>query len=579
MLFGGKKILCSISFKNNKYQYEVERHRTINDLYSLFLNDVPEINYPIMIRLSTNELPFSGKDFDRPLISLEKDKYDNLNFEVSKSFKCTSCNNSDNNDNKKSNECLISKYCLNCEEYICNMCLSKKDGKHDGHYLIDINPCDLKDSIKLWIITLQAELSNQITKMNKQLSFIGDKDFLTKVQLWKNNIIKKLNSFENIIKIVYAKSTPVRIKYKNIDKIFNKVMHNLNKSEQEINDELFNNEKTNKNYFSFDEAEEKIKQLKQNYMEVNTVKKEVKHVIDLTNINNVEKFMGSIPHCFDDLSKSSLAIIEDIKNFEEKNNDDDDVNDLFKYPYFLNLNLGLNRYPILKASNKNKSIVGAVGISNKKIVKNGLGENYFLISNKTNKSKGLSEGRDLHHRISINTGTNQESSKFTTTRNTKNSEEVLITRAPVVFKPLKLPNNYTEISTPKVSTDRNENYLMNSLNNNTSGNANITRVSFKDIQGSEGDNGLKKDKNGKNVTILKKSISESDDSKEVILPKINSKNNNNNDGEKNNKDNKEIKDIKENKDSKNSTINSNKNLQGTKGKLNKSSEKNNNKKK
>lgn len=502
-----------------------------------------------------------------------------------------------NNNNMENflNNNYISKYCLDCEEYICNMCLTKKEGRnHDGHDLIDINPCDLKDSIKLWVINLQAELSNQISSVNKQLNFIGDKDFITKITLWKNNIINKLNTFETIIKNVYAKSTCVRIKYKNIDKIFNKVMQSLNKTEQEINDELYINEKTNKNYFSFDEAEIKIKKIKQNYKEIKTIKTEVKNVIDLTNINNVEKFLSSIPKSFDDLSKSSLAIITDIKNFEENNKDEDDVNNVFKYPYYFSLDFSLNRYPLLKSSNKNL----ANNVKKNIINSGGNQENFFLISNsKNNKStsnyklngkkpRNLSNNRmNIKITDSVNIMNNQESTKFTTSHTTNNSDQILITRPSVLKNSIRISKNKNESSSNNDNSPVKINSLATEKNeNNISNNNNNTRVSFKDdLKSNNGEkNKLIANKSNKSGSILKKTSSNIDggDNKEIILPKINNNNKNTTDkgkdgGEKNNK--KEDQGNKE-KDSKNTTLNSNINSKGTKGKINKSVDKNNKKK-
>ena len=172
MIFTGRKIICFLNYNNKQYTYEIERHKTINDLYNLFLADEPKIDFPIMIRLDTNKYPFIKKDFDTPLLSLLKEKEEKLIFEVTKTFICTSCsslNNELNNNIKeiKNNENnVISKYCLKCNKYLCNLCIKKSNSLHNNHKLIDINPNDLKNSVKLWCINLIADLSNQIISFN-----------------------------------------------------------------------------------------------------------------------------------------------------------------------------------------------------------------------------------------------------------------------------------------------------------------------------------------------------------------------------------------------------------------------------
>ena len=108
-----------------------------------------------------------------------------------KSFKCPSCSEICDNESK-----YINKYCLDCNQYICSICSKKKDSKHNSHYLVNINQNNLKDSVKLWNINLNADLSNQITQFNQQLSFINDKDSDMKRNLWLESIFKK-----NILKI------------------------------------------------------------------------------------------------------------------------------------------------------------------------------------------------------------------------------------------------------------------------------------------------------------------------------------------------------------------------------------------
>ena len=36
MLFQGKKINCIITYKNKNYSFDLEKHKTVNDLYNAF---------------------------------------------------------------------------------------------------------------------------------------------------------------------------------------------------------------------------------------------------------------------------------------------------------------------------------------------------------------------------------------------------------------------------------------------------------------------------------------------------------------------------------------------------------------
>ena len=338
MIFTGRKIICILKFNNNQYTYEVERHKTINDLYNLFLANEGKINFPIEIRLDTNKYAFQKKDFDTPLLTLLKDNdEEKLIFKVTKLSVCSSCsslNNEINNSNKENNNenNTISKYCLKCNKYLCNLCI-KKSSLHKNHKLIEINPNDLKNSVKLWCINLIADLSNEIISFKLQNEFMNENDFLTKAELWKNNIIAKINRFENLIKNIFEKLQNLRKLYQNKEDIYNQIMQNLMKSEKEINEQLFF-ERDKKYMISFEEAEEQIQKLKNNYEEIEKIKKKIKPIIDANNIRTMEKNMNNIPIYFDQLTESAILIEENIKNFENIYNSDD-LEKIYKYPNFL----------------------------------------------------------------------------------------------------------------------------------------------------------------------------------------------------------------------------------------------------
>ena len=314
MLFQGKKVTCIIIYKEKKYSFELERHKTVNDLYNSFTDKITEKNYPFIIMYSSNKNLVEIKNLETTLLSLERDKNDQILFHFIKSFKCQSCNSICDNESK-----FINKYCLDCNKYICSNCSKNKESLHNSHYLININQNNLKDSIKLWNINLNADLSNQITFFNRQLNFINEKDSEIKKNLWLDNIFKKIKYLEGILNEIQNKYEDLKYLLKETGDILNKAMSNLAKSEKEISSYISSKEKISNKFFSFSEAEKQIQILKNNYIEIKNAKNKVTTIIDLNNIKMYEETLYYVPKSFDDLSKAAFLILEDLKNYEQKN--------------------------------------------------------------------------------------------------------------------------------------------------------------------------------------------------------------------------------------------------------------------
>ena len=251
MLFQGKKITCIIYYKEKKYSFDLERHKTVNDLYNIFTEKADVKNYPFVIMLCSNKNNIIEiNNLDTNLLSLERDKNDQLLFQFIKSFKCQSCEEICDNENK-----YINNYCIECNQYICSDCSKKNSSKHKSHYLVSVDQNNLKDSIKLWNINLNADLSNQITHFNRQVNFINGSDSEIKTNLWLENIYKKLKYFQNLLNEIKSKYQELKYIFKESEDMLNKAMSNLTKSEQEIYIDLFSKEKIINKFFSFSEAE------------------------------------------------------------------------------------------------------------------------------------------------------------------------------------------------------------------------------------------------------------------------------------------------------------------------------------
>ena len=317
MLFKGKQITCLVNYESEKYSFDLDKHKTLNDLYIMFQEKIQSKECYFIILFSPNgsnnkEL-VELKNLETTLISLEKEKNDVLNFQFLKVFKCPSCLLFCDNEKK-----FINKYCSDCNMYLCSDCVKEK--KHSNHYLINIDQNNLKDSIKLWNINLNAELSEQITNFNKQIDFITD-DLDTKIKIWIDNIYKKLKNFEMMINNIKIKTQEMKYYFQETENNLNKAMANLTKSEQEINDDLFSNDKNYLNlnkYISLQDAEIQIQKLKNNYTEITEAKKNIFNIITSETMKKWEEMLINVPKVFDEIFRTTDLVMEDLKIYEIK---------------------------------------------------------------------------------------------------------------------------------------------------------------------------------------------------------------------------------------------------------------------
>ena len=317
MLFKGKQITCLVNYESEKYSFDLDKHKTLNDLYIMFQEKIQSKECYFIILFSPNgsnnkEL-VELKNLETTLISLEKEKNDVLNFQFLKVFKCPSCLLFCDNEKK-----FINKYCIDCNMYLCSDCVKEK--KHSNHYLINIDQNNLKDSIKLWNINLNAELSEQITNFNKQIDFITD-DLDTKIKIWIDNIYKKLKNFEMMINNIKIKTQEMKYYFQETEDSLNKAMANLTKSEQEINDVLFSNDKNYLNlnkYISLQDAEIQIQKLKNNYNEITEAKKNIFNIITTETMKKWEEMLINVPKVFDEIFRATDLVMEDLKIYEIK---------------------------------------------------------------------------------------------------------------------------------------------------------------------------------------------------------------------------------------------------------------------
>ena len=344
MLFQGKKITCIINYNEKKYSFDLEKHKTINDLYNIFIEKAANKNYPyVIMHISNKNNMVEITNLETALLSLERNKNEQLLFKFIKSFKCLSCQSVCDNEKK-----FINNYCIECNQYICSIC-SKDDSKHSKHYLVSIDQNNLKDSIKLWNINLNADLSNQITSFNRQLNFVNQTESDVKIKLWLDNIYKKIKYYENLLSDIKRKCEELKPIFKESEDMLSNAMNNLTKSEQEINIDLFSKEKMINKFFSFGEAEKQIQKLKTNYIEIKDVKRKVCSIIDVNNIKKYDELLFEVPKALDDLSKTSFLILEDLKSYEEKNKKSAKI--IFRDKSRKNTDIILNNRKLFRTSN------------------------------------------------------------------------------------------------------------------------------------------------------------------------------------------------------------------------------------
>lgn len=317
MLFKGKQITCHVDYQSEKYSLDLDRHKTVNDLYLMFQDKIHNKEMAFIVLFSpngqNNKDLIEIKNLETTLISLEKDKNDVLYFQFMRAFQCPSCLLFCDNEIK-----YINKYCVECGMYICSDCFKEK--KHEKHYMINIDQNNLKDSIKLWNINLNAALSEQITIFNKQINFITD-DLDIKIKIWMDNIYKKLKNFEILMNNIKIKIQELKYYFQDTEDALNKAMANLTKSEQEINIDFYTNDKKYYNinkYLSLQEAETQIKKLKNNYMEITTVKNNIFDIITTETMKQWEDMLNNVPNFFEEMSKASNLVMDDLKSYEIK---------------------------------------------------------------------------------------------------------------------------------------------------------------------------------------------------------------------------------------------------------------------
>ncbi len=96
------------------------------------------------------------------------------------------------------NECSCSQsicnsYCFSCQRFYCKMCKAK----HNSHKTAEVDKENISESIKIYSISLQSELTKNLNKV-KEFDRLSEANVFIDVQSRKEMIIRKLNQLEQI---------------------------------------------------------------------------------------------------------------------------------------------------------------------------------------------------------------------------------------------------------------------------------------------------------------------------------------------------------------------------------------------
>ena len=212
------------------------------------------------LKQSMNQRVNTTNFLDNEEIHMKNKIYQNLNltrnYSVSSKNKYYFCNNC--------NKRIISFYCRNCEEFICESCRTKP--KHKKHFNIKIDPNNLEENVKLYIGIVQTDIEQKIHANEEYYKNFYEKQTLIPHEEYQNDILKKMEIITKVYNNIMEKlqSSLLNPERDSLDLILNE--YNLNS--QIINGELntlineidnkFINEKKKMNFEDFREYYNKI---------------------------------------------------------------------------------------------------------------------------------------------------------------------------------------------------------------------------------------------------------------------------------------------------------------------------------
>ena len=127
-----------------------------------------------------------------------------------------------NNCNKKT----INFFCRNCQDFLCEEC--KKIPKHNNHLTIKIDPFNLEENIKLYIMIVQTDIEQNIHANEEYYRQFYNNENSIDNESYRNKLITKLEELANLYNNIVQKlkETYSKNDHEGMDMLINE--YNLN---------------------------------------------------------------------------------------------------------------------------------------------------------------------------------------------------------------------------------------------------------------------------------------------------------------------------------------------------------------
>ena len=318
-LFKGKVKKLTIKYKGDSFNFEIVPYETISHIKKLIMKIEPNINLNEYNLICENkDIP---NDDDLRLDEITKSK--NILIELSKK---------ENENNKieqltikcKCNKNNITTFCRKCLKFICNDC---KKLLHSEHKTFTFDSKNLSENIKFYSIKLQAEISENL-KQYSDIENMFKNSLLIDYLSYKEMIIRKLNSMEDIFKKFEQFNSLFKETYENLEKIALETSRKIDKITEEISWNLLNDKKKSLD-MKYEEFNRYFNILSENESVIKIIKNEVdsrKEEFEINKkINKIFSNIDSLFNSIENLTNKSYEIIKK-KNDEilNTNNNDDD---------------------------------------------------------------------------------------------------------------------------------------------------------------------------------------------------------------------------------------------------------------
>lgn len=369
-LFSGKKTKIYIQYEENTAHCELSPYETLNHLKQIIIQFFPQITSNHILHINNSTKAINEYDEFIQISELTKGK-SNLKLLITKpkrpstpSIETNDFNSTSNSINKFKCKCTqfsISHYCSNCKEFICLQC---KITSHCEHKTISIDIQSIDESVKLFAISLQADISNEMNNYI-QIENMFKENMLIDFFSWKEMIIRKLDKIEIFFKNFEEFEKIFKKKFGTIERMASLTSNKIEK----ISNEYY----TDKNKMNIDKAKEVIEYLNQSseiiriLIDENASRREEFH----TN-SQINGLFSDLDKIIDKVEALSLISYQEIKKRTEADslksdirikrdfnyfNSNDDYNDLLSSNKRYSEGIVKNNIMVIKSNTRNNRLI------------------------------------------------------------------------------------------------------------------------------------------------------------------------------------------------------------------------------